>query len=129
MPRPGARRRGPPRSFLADDEPAPDFGLYDDAATFGARFRLILIGFGFTVFVIGGILAGWLFLTNWKVLASRRGGAPVQVQVRGGMVVTIPEPSLPQIPSARSGAPAQDYSPSAPAVPLPEWTDRERVNI
>lgn len=92
-----------------------------------------LIGVGFTLFVAGGLYFGWLFLNNWKVLASRQ--VPVQVSLPGGAQVrSLPVPAAPAVPQPPviaqppAGSPPQESS--QPALPLlPEWTDRNRINI
>lgn len=97
------------------------------------------LGLGFGLFVFGGLFAGWVVLQNLRELASLRPARPpqssgtVQVQVPGGLVLTLPEPppliqSLPAISTAPTG-PSGERPAQAPFIPLPDWTDRERVNI
>src|SRR5215216_4652485 len=105
---------------MSESEPTPDFGLYDESSHRGRLVLFSLLGLVVTVFLAGGLISGWLFLRNWTTLSSTRGHGPVQVQVPGGMVITVPEPAMPPVP----GLPASDRAPSAPLIPLPEWTER-----
>jgi LCP family protein required for cell wall assembly len=111
------------RIRLPDQEFPPDFGLYDEPPRRGRFLLYGALGLVGTLFLAGALLSGWLFLTNWKLLSTSRVAGSVQVQVPGGMVVTIPEPSLPAIP----GIP--DRGTGASSMPLPDWTDRDRLNV
>jgi LCP family protein required for cell wall assembly len=110
---------------LPRDEFPPDFGLYDEPPGSGRIALYGILTFGFALFVAGALFAGWTFLTNWKVLAGGRPAGAVQVQVPGGLVVSLPEPALPAVP----GMPSQERGPSAANAPLPDWTDRDRLNV
>jgi polyisoprenyl-teichoic acid--peptidoglycan teichoic acid transferase len=110
---------------LPGDDFPPDFGLYDEPPRQGRVLLQGLLGFGFVLFVAGGLFAGWSFLANWKVLAGGRPPGAVQVQVPGGLVVSLPEPALPAVP----GMPGQEWAPGASTAALPDWTDRERINV
>lgn len=92
----------------------------------GFDARLALFSFAFTSFVLGGVLFGWLFLANWKMLAQFRAS---DVGLTGGGSVSVP--IRPDLGGTAQGAPtpAAPAGETTPRVDLPEWTGNSRVNI
>jgi polyisoprenyl-teichoic acid--peptidoglycan teichoic acid transferase len=118
------------KTLVQQIELGPGSFLAAEAPRRGWQF---LLGFSFTLFVAGGLYFGWLFLHNWKVLASRQ--VPVQVGLPGNRhIMSIPVPAAPSIPKVPAVAqPGEDSTlqeSTQPSLPLlPDWTDPNRINI
>lgn len=91
----------------------------------------------FWAFVVGGLVFGAIFVSNWRTLGARE-EPPRVVMAAGPVKVTVPVTI--NAPAPLAGQPAQ--KPSAPAAPalstgiasvvknvLPEWSGTDRVNI
>jgi polyisoprenyl-teichoic acid--peptidoglycan teichoic acid transferase len=110
----------------------------------GFNPRFALLTFAFFTFVLGGFAFGWLFLVNFKMLATVQqarinlvmgpqivlpdiGGAPPPAPVRrpGGSVSVPPVAAPPGSTPVEAPAEAQN----APLTDLPEWTRTKRINI
>jgi polyisoprenyl-teichoic acid--peptidoglycan teichoic acid transferase len=91
----------------------------------------------FWAFVVGGLVFGTIFLTNWRELGSRE--QPARVVVAAGPVtVSVPvtiNPPVPLVnrPATRpADAPAPPLSSAIASVVrnvVPEWSGTERINI
>jgi LCP family protein required for cell wall assembly len=104
------------------------FDHEDDGVAGLPRAVAFFLGFAFTIFVTGGFYSGWLFLSNYHELSSRR----VTVAVPGGPIVLQPPERLPggiqEIGRPGPSFPALPSLP-APTIILPEWQGTERINI
>lgn len=109
-----------------DDQPAPDFGLYDEPKHYGRKILLGLFGVGCVLFVVGGLFSGLVLLDNWKLLGSRR--VQVQVPGPGGQVVVIDGPIFPPLPIFPS-PPDRAQERGTTQEELPPWTDKDRLNV
>lgn len=142
-----------PRSHLLtsaqdDIDPMQQSGANIDGSTGSGGFspRFAFLTFAFFTFVLGGFAFGWLFLVNFKMLATVQqarlnlmsppgiaimqppgSSAPPQITARGpdGQRVVVPP-----IPGP-GGTPQPELAaaPQAPITDLPEWTRTKRVNI
>jgi LCP family protein required for cell wall assembly len=108
---------------MIDDEPAPDFGLYDEPKHYGRKILFGLVGIGATLFVIGGLFSGLVLLDNWKMLARSR----VQVQVPGGGPVVVLDPPIVPLPPIFSGSLGSQERTTAQDIP--DWPYKDRFNV
>ena len=110
----------------------------------GFNARTALLAFAFCTFVLGGFSFGWLFMTNWKLLASFQAA---QIRLPGGPAVAVAPPPRPgQAPVPRqpgSGVLVPPVPGAAPVIAqpeptpdlqdqlndLPEWKKTKRLNI
>jgi LCP family protein required for cell wall assembly len=113
-----------PRPPVPESRPARRGGFSVGLA--GATFL-------YTSFVLGGLLFGWLFVSNWRLLISL---PQPQVIVRDGQIVVIPAaPGAPSLPISiiprPAAAPAAEKPSAKPKVEtdLPEWVGTDRINF
>src|SRR5688572_30474532 len=109
----------------------------------GFNPRTALLAFAFCTFVLGGFSFGWLFMTNWKLLATFQAA---QIRLPNGPGISIPNPPGVQPPVPRSpggGVVVPPIPGAAPAVAqpeptpdlkeqledLPQWKNTRRLNI
>jgi hypothetical protein len=99
----------------------------------GFNFHSAALTFAFATFVLGGFSFGWLFLNNWKMLATFQAA---QVRIPGGGGIWIPPVAPAPTPVARGGegrveippVPVPALTPEAETRPedaykdLPDWT-------
>ncbi len=91
----------------------------------------------FWAFVVGGVVFGAIFLSNWRALGARDQPPSGVVVAAGPVKVTVPvtlNPPAPLAsrPASQDSAPAPALSSSIASVVrnvVPEWTGRDRVNI
>jgi LCP family protein required for cell wall assembly len=95
----------------------------------------------FWAFVVGGLVFGAIFISNWRLLGARE-EPPRVVMAAGPVKVSVPVSlSAPPQVASQSAQPAAN-KPAAPVAPaitssiasiakvvLPEWSGTERVNI
>src|SRR5687767_6522186 len=55
----------------------------------GFNPRTAFLAFAFCTFVLGGFSFGWLFLTNWKLLATFQAA---QIRLPGGPAIAVAPP-------------------------------------
>jgi LCP family protein required for cell wall assembly len=99
----------------------------------GFSLRLAAASFAFTSFVLGGLLFGWLFLANWRILIQFNS---TRVQIPSGPAITLPAvPDISALPQPRAPVasvvgPAQKPDvEKEQEVELPEWSGTSRHNI
>ncbi len=95
--------------------------------------------FAFWAFVVGGLVFGGIFLSNWRTLstrmdAQREPGAPPPVVMLGAgpVSVTVPVTLSPQAVRSEQPKPAQQVASNIVSVVktvLPDWPGTDRVNI
>lgn len=112
----------------------------------GFSARSALLSFAFATFVLGGFSFGWLFLSNWRLLASFQQAA--QVRIPNGPTITMPafpgttppKPGGDRRPGSGVVVPPGPGATPAPGIAaeeepvnnlgdLPEWTQTKRLNI
>jgi polyisoprenyl-teichoic acid--peptidoglycan teichoic acid transferase len=90
----------------------------------------------FWLFVVGGLIFGGVFLSNWKALGRRPqspSSPPVAMNVP--VIGTVPITGPPGLPLPRPQVPVPPVQVAPPKVPeiarnlLPEWTGTDRINI
>jgi len=115
--------------FVPDWPASPD----EDHPKGGFSVRLAFASFAFTSFVLGGLLFGWLFLANWRILIQFNS---TRVQIPNGPMITLPAaPDVSALPQPRApiaSAPGPTQKPEAETeqvVDLPEWAGTSRINI
>jgi polyisoprenyl-teichoic acid--peptidoglycan teichoic acid transferase len=116
---------------LPTEEFPPDFGLYDGPSRGHRGLLFALFGFCSTVFILGGLVAGYIFLGNWKVLASRTPPQARYIQIPG-TIVEIRVPDAPSLPPLLTQKPPEDGPADQPKLslpPLPIWTDPNPINV
>src|SRR3954453_5046628 len=87
----------------------------------GFNARTAVLAFAFCTFVLGGFSFGWLFMTNWKLLASFQAA---QIRLPGGPTIAVaPLPGTQPISRRPGGEVVVPPVPgAAPIVPEAEPT-------
>lgn len=121
-----------------DDDPTDQ---HDQRGGFNPRTAFL--AFAFCTFVLGGFSFGWLFMTNWKLLATFQ-AAQIRLPSGPGIAMAPPVPGTQPITRRPGGDVMVPPVPGAPPViaqpeptpdlqdqlnDLPQWRNTKRLNI